>query len=150
MAVKPVPDGYHTVTPYLVVQGAAQLIEFLKRAFDARDVHECMRRPDGTVAHAELRIGDSVVMLADAAGDHKPLPCALYLYVPDVDATYKRALQAGATSVMEPANQFYGDRNAGVKDPVGNLWWIATHVEDVPPEEMARRHEAHAKQHAKG
>jgi PhnB protein len=99
--------------------------------------------------HAELRIGDSVVMLADAAGDFKPLPCALYLYVPDADATYRRALEAGATSVMEPANQFYGDRNAGVKDPTGNQWWIGTHVEDVPPEEMARRRDAYAKQQAK-
>ena len=149
MAVKPIPDGYHTVTPYLAVQGAAKLMEFLKRAFGAEDAHECMRRPDGTVVHAEVRIGYLVVMVGDAAGEHQPRPSTLYLYVPDTDATYRRALAAGATSLMEPTNQFYGDRNAGVKDPVGNLWWIATHVEDVSPEEMARRHEAYVKQQAK-
>jgi uncharacterized glyoxalase superfamily protein PhnB len=144
MAVKPIPDGYQTVIPYLVVPGAAKVIDFLKRAFDAQD-QECMTRPDGTVMHAQVRIGDSVVMLADATDKYPPRPANLYVYVPDTDATYRRALEAGGTSLMAPANQFYGDRNAGVADPAGNSWWIGTHVEDVSPEEMKRRHEAHAK-----
>ena len=138
MAVKPVPDGYHSITPYLVVQGVPKLIEFLKRAFEAKET-ERVTQPDGRVRHAEVKIGDSVVMLGEATGEHTPMPTSLYLYVPDADTTYKRALQAGGISLMEPANQFYGDRNAGVKDPVGNHWWIATHVEDVPPEELRRR-----------
>jgi uncharacterized glyoxalase superfamily protein PhnB len=139
MAVKPIPEDYHSVTPYLAIEGADKLLDFLNQAFDAVEVHECMRRPDGTIQHAEVRIGDSVVMLAEATGQWKPRPSTLYLYVNDTDATYRRALEAGATSLMEPANQFYGDRNAGVQDPSGNFWWIATHVEDVSPEEMKRR-----------
>jgi PhnB protein len=138
MAVKPIPEGYHSVTPYLAVEGADKLLEFVKRAFDAAD-RECMRRPDGTIHHAEVKIGDSIVMLAEASGQWKPRPSTLYLYVNDTDETYRRAIEAGATSLMEPANQFYGDRNAGVQDPSGNFWWIATHLEDVSPEEMQRR-----------
>jgi PhnB protein len=145
MAVTPIPEGYHTVTPYLVVQGVAKLIDFLKRAFDAQELMR-MPRPDGTILHAEVKIGDSIVMMGEATGEHKPMPGSIYLYVADTDATYKRALQAGASSTMEPADQFYGDRNAGVVDPVGNHWWIATHIEDVPPEELARRAEAFMKQ----
>ena len=145
MAVKPVPDGYHTVTPYLTVPGVAKLIEFVQRAFDAVEVHECMKRPDGTIMHAEVKIGDSMVMMGEPMGC-PPSPAALYLYVPDTDAIYRRALAAGATSLMEPADQFYGDRNAGVRDPAGNHWWIATHKEDVPPAELARRAVAAVKQ----
>jgi PhnB protein len=145
MAVKPIPDGYHSVTPYLTVQGAARLLEFLTRAFDAT-VTEHLKQPDGTVGHAEVRIGDSVLMVADARGEWQPMPGAMYLYVPDADATYQRALQAGATSVMEPVTHFYGDRHGGVKDPSGNFWWIATHVEDVAPDELARRAEAFMQQ----
>lgn len=147
MPVKPVPDGYHTVTPYLIVPGAAKLIEFMKQAFGAKET-ERMPQPDGTIMHAEVRIGDSVVMLADAGGQFKPRPAAIHLYVNDADATYKRALQAGATSLREPADQFYGDRSAGVADPVGNHWWIATHKEDVPREELAKRAETYIKQQA--
>ena len=143
MAVNPVPDGFHTVTPYLVVSGAARLIEFLERAFDGKAT-VCSTKPDGTIGHAEVRIGDSAIMMGEACGEWKALPCAIYLYVPDTDAVYRRALEAGATSIMEPADQFYGDRNAGVKDPCGNLWWIATHIEDVSPEELKRRAAAHA------
>ncbi len=144
MAVKPIPDGYHTVTPYLVVSDAARLIDFLRRAFDARET-VCMKRPDGTISHAEIKIGDSMIMVGQASGEWKAMPCMIYLYVPDADTVYQQALQAGATSLMEPANQFYGDRNGGVKDPFGNQWWIGTHVEDVPPEEMKRRANAHAR-----
>jgi len=144
MPVAPIPKGYHAVTPYLCVQGAGTLIDFVKRAFAATE-REMMKRPDGTIGHAEVQIGDSIVMISEARGEHKPMPSALYLYVTDTDATYRRALQAGATSLMEPADQFYGDRNAGVKDPVGNKWWIATHVKEVPPQEMARRAAAQMK-----
>jgi len=145
MPVKPIPDGYHSVTPYLVVKGVAALIDFLKQAFDAHEI-ERMAHPDGTVQHAEVRIGDSVVMMGEATAPSNPMPAMLYLYVNDTDATYQRALQAGATSVREPADQFYGDRSAGVQDRSGNFWYIATHVEDVSPEELARRAAAQAKQ----
>ena len=144
MPVKPIPEGYHTITPYLVVKGAGALLDFIKKAFDAKEL-ERMALPDGTIMHAEVSIGDSRLMISDARGEHKPKTGMLYLYVKDADATYKRALQAGASSVMEPADQFYGDRNAGVRDQYGNEWWMATHKEDVPPEEMKKRAEARAK-----
>jgi uncharacterized glyoxalase superfamily protein PhnB len=147
MAVKPIPDAYHSVTPYLVVPGVAKLIEFLKQAFGAQEV-ERMARPDGTIMHAEVRIGDSMVMMGEPMGDFQAMPAAIYLYVDDVDAVFRRAVQTGAAPMMEPADQFYGDRNGGVKDPSGNVWWIATHTEDVPPEEMARRAAARSKQQA--
>src|SRR5438093_11946879 len=115
MAVKPIPDCYHTVTPYITVSGASKLIDFLKQTFDAKEVH-VMKTPDGRISHAEIKIGDSVVMLGEASDAWKASPSSLYVYVSDTDATYKRALKAGATSIMEPADQFYGDRNGGVKD----------------------------------
>lgn len=145
MAVKPIPDGYHTVTPYLTVEGVAKLIDFVKHAFGATEV-ERMARPDGTIGHAEVRIGDSIIMMGEATAQWKPMPGTIYLYVDDTDTTYKRALQAGATSLMAPADQFYGDRNAGVKDASGNVWWIATHKEDVSREELAKRMKASSKQ----
>ena len=144
MKVKPIPDGFHSVTPYLLVSGVPKLMDFLKKAFDA-EVAECMNAPDGTVMHAQVRIGDSMVMMGDPRGAGDPTAASLYLYVSDTDAVYQRALEAGATSVMEPADQFYGDRNAGVKDPVGNTWWIATHIEDVPPDELRKRASARGK-----
>lgn len=148
MAVKPIPDGYHAITPYLVVDNPGGLIEFLEQAFDAVETERVLR-PDGSVMHAQVRIGDSVVMMGAAPG-HKVMTAGLYLYVPDVDATYARALTAGATSVMEPADQFYGDRSGGVADPAGNTWWLATHIEDVPREELAGRAEAAMKKQAQG
>lgn len=144
MAVRPIPEGYHTVTPYLVVRGAAQLVEFMKQAFAAEEIQR-MAMPDGTIMHAEVNIGDSRVMLGDAGGQNEPMPAMLHLYVEDADAFYKQALQAGATSLREPVNEFYGDRMAGVKDSFGNQWWLATHIEDVSPEEMAKRQAARAK-----
>lgn len=138
MAVKPIPDGYHSITPYLVVAGAARIIDFAREAFGAQEIMR-MPGPDNTIAHAEIRIGDSVVMLADAGGPIPARPANLMLYVPNVDEVYRRALQAGGKSEREPADQFYGDRNAGVTDSAGNHWWIATHVEDVTPEEVQRR-----------
>jgi PhnB protein len=133
-----VPEGYHSVTPYLTVDGAAKLIEFMERAFGAEERGR-MPGPKGTIGHAEVTIGDSAVMVGDA-GDQWPVRTGnLHLYVSDCDDTYQRALAAGATSVREPTTEFYGDRMAGVDDPFGNRWWIATRVEDVPPDEMARR-----------
>jgi PhnB protein len=149
MAAKAVPEGYHTVTPYLMVERADKLLEFIERVFDAK-VIERMDRPDGLIGHAEVRLGDSVIMLGDVGGTRKleAMPAALYLYVKDADATYRRALEAGAASIMEPADQFYGDRQGGVKDSWGNQWWIATHFEDVSPEEIIRRAEAAMKKQA--
>lgn len=141
MAVKPMPEGYHSVTPYLVVSGVTALIEFLKQAFGAEEIHR-MARPDGTVMHGEVRIGGSAIMMGEASGAFEPMPAMIHLYVEDADATYRRALEAGAASVREPTDEFYGDRAGGVKDRFGNQWWIATHVEDVPPDEMARRAQA--------
>ena len=138
MAVKAQPDGYHTVTPYLVVDGAARLIDFLTEVFDAEET-ERFDASGGRIGHAELRIGDSRVMLADAHDGHEPQSAMLHVYVDDADATYQRALAAGAVSVQAPADQFYGDRSGGVRDECGNLWWIATHIEDVAPDELQRR-----------
>lgn len=138
MAAKPIPEGYHSVTPYLTVPGVDRLIEFLKAAFDAREIGRLLR-PDGGVMHAEVMIGDSKVMMGEPGCEYGPRPANLHLYVEDTDASYRRALAAGAISIREPANQFYGDRSAGVQDPSGNQWWIATHVEDVSPEELERR-----------
>jgi len=141
MAVKPIPEGYHTITPYLTVQGADKLIDFLKQVFAAAEI-ERMTNADGTIKHAEVRIGDSVLMISESRGEWKPMPGAFYLYVSNADAIYKRALQAGAVSLMEPMDTFYGNRESGVKDQFANSWWIATHIEDVTPEEMQRRFEA--------
>jgi uncharacterized glyoxalase superfamily protein PhnB len=145
VAVKPIPEGYRNVTPYLVVDGVAKLIDFLKGAFDAQETYR-MTRPDGSVGHAEVRIGDSIIMMGQATGEFKPMPAMIYLYMNDTDAVYNRALQSGATSVEEPADQFYGDRRAGVTDQFGNYWYIATHTEDVSPEELAKRAQAAARQ----
>ena len=148
MAAKPVPDGYHTVTPYLTVDDAALQIDFLKRAFNGQVSYE-MKDPQGNVRHAEVRVGDSILMIGQARDEWTSRPMTFYLYVPDVDALYKSALAAGAKSLQEVTTQFYGDRSGGVEDPQGNYWWIATHVEDVSPEEMDRRHkEAFSKQSA--
>ncbi len=143
MAVKPIPEGYHTVTPYLTVQGVAKLLDFVKRAFGAEELAR-MPAPGGGIAHAEVRIGDSIVMMGEPMDASQQMPASLYVYMPAVDAVYKRAIEAGATSVQEPTNQFYGDRRADVKDPCGNMWYIATRVEDVSPEEMAHRQQAAA------
>jgi PhnB protein len=148
MATKPIPAGYHSVTPNLVVENAAKVIDFATRAFGAQLRHR-MDNPDGTIMHAEVKIGDSIVMLRDASGYCQPTPASLFLSVPDADAVYKRALEAGATSTMPLADQFWGDRAGGVKDPAGNSWMIATHKEDAPPAEIKQRAEAHLLQHAK-
>jgi PhnB protein len=136
--VQPVPPGYTTVTPYLVVPDGEGLLTFLSKAFGAEERGRTVR-PDGSIANAEVRVGDARLMLAQAREPWKPMPAGFYLYVPDTDAVYRAALAAGGTSLMEPADQFYGDRNAGVQDPWGNNWWIATHIEDVDEAEIQRR-----------
>jgi PhnB protein len=144
--VKPVPDGYQRVTPYLCVDGAADAIEFYKEVFDANERMR-MAEPSGRVGHAELELGDSVVMLSDAYPemnviDPKKLggsPVTISVYVNDVDATFKKALDKGATQTRPPENKFYGDRSGQFTDPWGHNWSVATHVEDVPPDEMQRR-----------
>ena len=140
MSVKPIPEGYHTVTPYINVKDARKFLEFIKKAFDAK-VHYIMEY-EGMVGHADIQIGDSRLMVSEASENMNPAQqISLYLYVPDSDAAYKKALDAGATSIMEPANQFYGDRNSGVKDFAGNTWWMATHIEDVPEDQLEKRME---------
>jgi PhnB protein len=146
MPAKPVPDGYHTVTPYLTVRGAVKVIDFLQRAFGAKISHEPLRRPDGTIMHAQVTIGDSRIMIADENEMAKATPSTLYLYVPNVDSVFQQAIKAGGQPVMEPMDMFYGDRSGGVKDPSGNSWFVATRKEDVAPQEMAKRAEAFIKQ----
>jgi PhnB protein len=141
--VKAIPEGHHSVQPYLHTRGAAQAIEFYKQAFGATEI---MRMPlaDGRLGHAEIRIGDSVVMLADEAperGIHGPAhyggaPMTLMFYTEDCDAIFQKAIGAGSKSLREPTDQFYGDRMAGIEDPFGFQWYIATHVKDLSPEEM--------------
>ena len=138
-SVKPIPDGYHTVTPFLNVKGVAKLIDFLKAALGAEEIMR-MPGPGGDVVHAEVSIGNSRVMLGEVMGPNQQVSSSyFYVYVSDADALYKRAVGAGATAVSEPADQFWGDRMGTVKDPFGNLWSIATHKEDPSPEEMVKR-----------
>ncbi|HUG94430.1 MAG TPA: VOC family protein [Planctomycetaceae bacterium] len=149
MSVNPVPDGYHTVTPYLFVRGAAQAIDFYRQAFGAVETAR-LAGAQGKLGHAEIRIGDSAIMLADEMpemGISSPqtlggAPMCLLLYVDDVDARFQQALSAGATEVRPVRDQFYGDRSGTLADPFGHLWTIASHVEDVSPEELLRRFEA--------
>ena len=137
---KPIPEGYHSVTPFLALKEADRAIDFYKRAFGAVEKFR-MPGPDGRILHAELTIGDSTVMLTEAI--HEPASVSsLYLYVADADAVFDRAVRAGAQVRMPPADMFWGDRFGSVSDPNGNTWSIATHVEDVPPEEMPKRAQA--------
>jgi PhnB protein len=138
MTVNYKPAGYPDVCPYLLVPDVAAQVEFLKRAFGATTKEE-LREQGGEVRHGEVQLGDSVIMMGKAGGEWQPTGASIYVYVKDTDGAYQRALEMGGTSVMEPADQFYGDRNAGVKDAAGNTWWISTHIEDVSSEEMERR-----------
>jgi PhnB protein len=137
MAVDPIPKGQPVVSPYLTVRGARKLLDFLRAVFGG-EVTELLA-PDGRIAHAQVRIGDSVVMIGESPDGSAPVPATLYVYVRDTDATYGKALANGGTSVHVPADQFYGDRSGAVTDPCGNTWWIATHVEDVSLDEMKHR-----------
>jgi PhnB protein len=139
--VKPIPEGYRTVTPYLIVTRAPEVIDFMKRAFGAQLLFQ-MANPDGSIGHSELRVGDSMIMLSSGREQWKPMPTMIHLYVEDCDAVFAKAVEAGAEVVMPLADQFYGDRSGGVKDVAGNYWWIATHVKDVSEEEMKRHAQA--------
>lgn len=151
---KPIPEGYHAATPYLTVADSARAIEFYTKAFGAAEVMR-IPGPSGKIAHAEIRIGDSRIMISDEfpnMGAHSPQsiggsPVAIYLYLDDVDATAKRAVAAGATMLTPVEDKFYGDRAGSLKDPFGHRWHIATHKEDVPIQELRKRAEAMAKQH---
>lgn len=153
MAVKAVPEGYHSVTPYLIIDGAAQAIEFYKKAFGAT---ELMRMPMGDkIGHAEIKLGDSHVMLSDEWPDMDHLSpkkrggtsVSLMFYVEDADAVFDRAVKAGATVQKPMQDQFYGDRTGTVTDPYGHVWSIGKHVEDVPMDELQRRMQSWAKEH---
>jgi len=144
MAVAPIPPGYHSVTPYLVVKGASQAIDFYRKAFGAQELLR-LPLPDGKVAHAEVKIGDSPVMLADESEEYRGpqpgtgAPVSLMVYVTDVDRVFAQAIAAGATELRPVADQFYGDRLGTLRDPFGHVWSLATHVEDVAPDEIERR-----------
>jgi len=135
------PAGCQQVIPYLIVKDPGKTVEFAKQVFGAKEAH-VSRDPQGRIMHASLAIGDSMLMMGAAMEGFPPLPAMIYLYVPDVDAAYKRALAAGATTVREVADQFYGDRSGGVVDSNGTQWWIGTHIEDVSNEEIERRAQA--------
>jgi len=149
---KPIPDGFHGATPYLCCKGASEAIEFYKRAFGATEVSR-LAEPTGRVGHAEVRIGEAIIMLADEypeMGIKSPLtlggtPVTIHLYVADVDALVNRAAKAGATVERPPTDEFYGDRSSTLKDPFGHRWMFATHKEDVSPEEMGKRYDAFMK-----
>ena len=144
--VRPIPEGYHSVTPYLVVKGAAKAIDFYKKVFGAREKFR-MDGPGGTVAHAEIEIGDSVIMLADENPQHGALspatvggtPVSIMLYVEDVDRVAEKLTAAGAKVRRPVQDMFYGDRSGGFEDPFGHHWHVSTHIEDVTPEEIERR-----------
>lgn len=137
-SVPAVPEGLHTVTPYLVVDDATRLIEFMTSVFDAK-VPSITKRDDNRIMHAAVKIGSSTIMVSDTMEGMNQQTAMLYVYLEDCDKVYKKATNAGATSIQEPRTEFYGDRAGAVNDQWGNVWWIATHVEDVDPEELERR-----------
>lgn len=146
--VRPIPEGYHTVTPYMTIKNAAKALDFYKKAFNAKELFR-MDDPGGKIMHAEIQIGDSKLMLSDEMPEwntkspesYGGSPMSLMLYVEDVDSLFKQAMNAGATEVKAVENQFYGDRSGTLKDPFGHIWTLATHVEDVPEAEMRKRME---------
>ena len=138
MAVDPIPEGHPVVSPYLIVGNVVELLGFIDAVFDSEEMART-HRPDGSIMHAQVRLGGSIIMMGETEDGSQRMPGSLFVYVDDADAIYQRALDAGATSMMEPTDQFYGDRLAGVRDTNGNVWWIATHIEDVSAEEIERR-----------
>jgi len=144
MAVHYIPEGHSTVSPYLITGNAEKVIDLMKKALDGNELMRATHA-DGSIMHAEVKVGDSVVMISQGGGDFPPMPCMVHVYVRDCDDAYRRALAAGATSVREPADQPYGDRSGGVKDAGGNQWWFATHKEDLSLAEMERRNKAAGK-----
>jgi PhnB protein len=154
MKVKPIPDGCHTVTPYLMIKGASEAIEFYKRAFGATEMFR-LTKPNGEIGHAEIKIGDSQIMMADDCGGQSSFrspgalvgsSVGLYVYVENVDALFAQAVDAGAKVINPVQDQFYGDRTGALEDPCGHIWFLATHIEDVSPEEISKRAEACFKQ----
>jgi PhnB protein len=152
MSVKPVPEGFHTATPYLTINDGVEALEFYKKAFGATEKYKLVM-PDGRLGHAEIRIGDSIIMLGEEFKEYgctSPrtlggTPVGIYLYVPDVDTFFKKALAAGATERKPVTDQFYGDRSGQLEDPYGHVWWVATHKEDLTPQEIeSRMQEMHA------
>lgn len=157
MAVKPIPDGYHSVTPYLMINGAARALEFYKRAFSAMELFK-LDAPGGKIGHAEIQIGDSRIMMADDCGQESPFrarqdpagsPVGLHLYVKDVDTVFTQAVDAGAKVLKPVQDQFYGDRTAALEDPFGHIWFIATHKEDLSLDEIKQRAAAMFQKEAK-
>lgn len=151
MAVRAIPEGYHSVTPYMIIKGAAGALEYYKKAFNATELMR-IDGPNGTIGHAEIRIGDSILMMADEfpqMGCLSPLTAgsvsvSLMIYVPNVDEIFAQAIKAGGTEKRAIQNQFYGDRSGTLVDPFGHMWTVSTHIEDVPPDELARRAAASA------
>lgn len=149
MNINSIPEGYHSVTPYITAPNAALLVEFVLKAFAGTE-RERILRPDGSIMHCEVQIGDSVVMIGEARGEWKPpQPSMLYLYVADVDAVYLQSLAAGAESLLAPNDTFWGDRTACVKDFARNQWWIATRLKNLNPDEIQKRANAFFEQTAK-
>lgn len=148
-AVKPIPEGFHSVTPYLCIRGAAAALDFYRTVFGAKEIMR-MEAPDGKIGHAEIEIGDSKIMLSDefpGMGQNSPQalggsPVTIHLYVEDVDAVAAKAVAAGGKKVGEVEDRFWGDRSGTVEDPAGHLWHLATHKEDVSPDELSRRAQA--------
>ena len=148
---KPIPEGYHSVTPYLIIKGATEAIDFYKKAFGATELFR-MPAPGGKIGHAEIKIGDSPIMLADESPEmgHKSpqtlggSPISIMIYVADVDTVFKQAIAAGGKEQRPVKDQFYGDRSGSLEDPFGHVWHVATHTEDVSPEEMERRMKTHS------
>lgn len=147
MAVTYKPDGYQDAIPYLIVDDVKGLIEFMKNTFETKMIGD-MHTDGDKVMHAEIMLGDTIIMMGQASEQFKAMPVVLNVYVKDVDTTFKRGLEAGATSIRNVADQFYGDRSGGLADKWGNQWWVSTHVEDVSPEEMERRHKEYMEKQA--
>jgi PhnB protein len=138
MKVNPIPEGYHTITPYLAVHHVKQTISFLKQAFDAKEI-QVHSLPNGQIMNAEIKVGNSMIMLGEKPAEQKVWTAMLYMYVEDIDDVFKKAIKAGGKLVMEPVDHFYGDRSGAIEDPSGNQWWIASRKEIVSAEELEKR-----------
>jgi len=143
LSVQAPPEGYHSVTPYLHVSNVGRLIDFLKQSFDAVEMERFLL-PDGRIEHAEVKIGDSTVMMSEASQKYPSMPTWVYLYVGNIDESHKKAVHAGGTPLMSPTDVYYGERVSGIKDPSGNIWWISTRKENITTEEIRKRLEARA------
>lgn len=138
MSVQPIPEGFHTVTPYLIVDDADELIRFLQAAFDAK-LESCTRLPDGKILNCQLQVGTSKVMASSAREGMEAMPCMLYLYFDEIDTIFDKAVEAGAEVIMKPSDQFYGDRSGGLRDSNGIQWWLGTRLEELSEDEVLQR-----------